>query len=660
MAHEADNPRMNEEPQSDDARVAELGAWARSSLAKNDTERAAPSGDVDGARALGSVVAERYILKAYLGRGRLGEVYRAVDRLLSDPAIAQEHSVALQLLHRRLSQQTPLLQKLESAYEQPHLWAHPNVLRVNGFGCDRGQYFLATELLDGLSLRAVLDGEPSMALSERETLAVLRGVGDALKYAHAKGAIHGDIRPENVFITSDRAIKVLDLFPASPPRTLPFFVEDAQPGGLATADERDDVYGLACLAYELFAGRHPYNASSPLEAANAGLALAPIMQISERRWLAIARALALRRDERTPSVSAFLHEIGVVGDETLRPARDKVDVAGAAPPPTPPPATPVPPMRAQDDDVPIVGGYSGAASDGWRPPPLPSSTELPPSRNEARWDADPYDLEGYAEPPTRRTRRALEVALVLLLAAAVVAGAYWNSRTLRERSGAWLAAVQNALRRNSDESRAREPEPEVVAVAPSTAPPTVEAPKEQVAPTERTQPKPPAPAERAPPVPAAAERAPPVPAAAERGAVHSAPTQEPAADVARAAAPAAVPAEANAPESFEFASPAASVAESRGFALVEIRRHGGSLGPSSAVWWTSDGTATAPADYVGFGATIQKFAAGETTRTIRIPIVRDSKREGRKSFFVNLRGRELPVGRHEPPQRVEIVISDDD
>src|SRR5512143_2719946 len=96
-------------------RIAELGAWALSSRARGERLRAPSARDVDGVRELGSVVADRYVLKAHLGRGRYGEVYRAVDRALSDPQIGQEQSVALHLLHHRLSEQTGLLQKLESS-----------------------------------------------------------------------------------------------------------------------------------------------------------------------------------------------------------------------------------------------------------------------------------------------------------------------------------------------------------------------------------------------------------------------------------------------------------------------------------------------------------------------------------------------------------------
>jgi hypothetical protein len=157
--------------------------------------------------------------------------------------------------------------------------------------------------------------------------------------------------------------------------------------------------------------------------------------------------------------------------------------------------------------------------------------------------------------------------------------------------------------------------------------------------------------------------APATPAASDP--VPSVATEPPAVSAPPPAAAAVAPSKpatpvAAAPERFEFASPVVSVSESRASVAVEIRRRGGDLGDSSAVWWTSDGSASAPEDYVGFGATIEKFAAGETVRTIHIPIVGDSKPERRENFFVNLRGRERPVGGLEPAQRVEIVILDDD
>ena len=83
-------------------------------------------------------------------------------------------------------------------------------------------------------------------------------------------------------------------------------------------DKRDDVFGLACLAYEMLAGRHPFNGNTAQEAYRAGLEAAPIATLSARQWNALARALSVHRDDRTPNVAQFLDEFGVTGIERLR------------------------------------------------------------------------------------------------------------------------------------------------------------------------------------------------------------------------------------------------------------------------------------------------------------------------------------------------------
>ena len=331
---------MSDEAYLDDSRDpnADTGSHAARFAGGVDEREPAPR-VADGRRPVGSVVASRYTLTARLGHGRLGEVYEAVDRSLSDRQLGLEHHVALHLLRRRMTQETRLLQKLEASYQQPHLWAHPNVVKVRGFGCDSGQYFLVTELLEGVTLRALLDDMQGDLPSAAETFAVLRGVGDALEYAHAKGAVHCDIRLETIFVTEDWAIKVLDLLPASSPRMAPFFVEDVASDALATPDPRDDVYGLACVAYELLSGSHPFGGRSPREALKAGLAPAPIPRIDARQLDALRRALALRREQRTVSVAEFLAELGVTGHETLHALRETT-------------------QSAAPSDLPVIGDHS--------------------------------------------------------------------------------------------------------------------------------------------------------------------------------------------------------------------------------------------------------------------------------------------------------------
>jgi len=613
---------------NDDTRVrdpvADSGAYA--TVASRPARR-------DPDAELGSIIGDRYVLKTHLGTGRYGEIYVAVDRTLSDPQMRLEHLVALHLLHTDVARQTRLLQKLETSYHEPHLWSHPNVVKVRGFGCDRGRYFLVTELLEGVTLRAFLDATPNELPSEEETLAVLRGVGDALAYAHGKGAIHGDLRPAKIFITSNQTVKVLDLLPATSARTRAFFVEDAA-AGLAAPDSRDDVYGLACIAYELWDGNHPFGGRSPLEASNARLEPAPITRLDVQRWDALARGLALRREQRTPSVAALLAALGVARREPARPA--SATVASAPAPSTP--------ARRQDDDMPIIGDFSGRTDVGSprAAPPLAEFRRAAVQTGES-WRLDPRDVDRYAER-ARRSRRGGPLGTVaglaaLVLVAALGVAAYFNYEPLRSAVDEWLAVARTTA---GDAQGIRAPQTpgqeETIVVEPPVVVATPDLPAEPEVPDVRAS--------------VTAVPAPAAPAPMEPGAL----LPEPPAVVVEVR-PVAPPPEPPAPETFAFATPTVTVSESQAAAALVVRRSGGNLGASSVVWRTSDGTAKAGSDYADLGSVVERFAPGEATGTIHVPIVGDATREGPESFYVTLYG-----GERDGPElaRVEVVIEDDD
>ena len=112
------------------------------------------------------------------------------------------------------------------------------------------------------------------------------------------------------------------------------------------------------------------------------------------------------------------------------------------------------------------------------------------------------------------------------------------------------------------------------------------------------------------------------------------------------------------PETIAFALPKFNVSERDAFAAVIVVRNGGNRGPSVFTWWTSDGTAKAGSDYVDLGRVVEKFAAGEQNRIIRIPIVGDAVKEDTESFYVNLAPGDDASA--EAQDRVEVVVEDDD
>ena len=175
---------------------------------------------------------------------------------------------------------------------------------------------------------------------------MLRAVGDALQYLHAKGLVHGNLRPESVLVTFGYEVKVLDVVPNG------WLVNpnDALGVPARAPDKRDDVFGLACLAYEMLSGRHPFNGNTAQEAYRAGLEAERIDGLGDREWRALANALAVHRDDRTPNVQQFLDEFGVGSAQKLKSVVATGGAAAAAaapaydvPPPTysaaePPPA----------------------------------------------------------------------------------------------------------------------------------------------------------------------------------------------------------------------------------------------------------------------------------------------------------------------------------
>jgi serine/threonine protein kinase len=624
---------------------AEVPAPLAEASSRVRDERRMPNSNVRVMRNVGNLIGGRYLLKTHVGARRDGDVYEAVDDSLSDAFVQTERRVLVHVLNARAAQLTRLLQALETSYLQPHSWAHPNVLKILGFGNDQGEYFFVTEAFEGATLRTILDETLPELLSEEEALGVLSGVGNALKYAHAKRVVHGDLRPENIFVTNDLVVKVLDLLPASLPRIMPLFPEDNSANGAAVPDPRDDVYGLACLAYELFAGRHPFNGNSALEALTAGLALAPIPRLGGQRWEALAQGLTLRRERRAANVGAFLTDIGVTGHARLRRG------SGTSETPLAPAHAPAPVNAPADSPASwpnIIETAPAEVLPRAETRPRPRANAPQPRANAPR---PMHAVRARTDERPQDNARSRPTWIVAIAASIVAAGAvYWKYDWLQTRAPEWLAmgrSVVDATRAGLNKPRDIEHAATAASIeSTNTAPPLEVADSAAVAPS---------------PVPAPESVRAAAPAAAPSVAAPGTrvePKLAPPRDEAPAAQPAAASPEPG-PETFEAEHSVVVVSESAASAAITVHRHGGGGGSSSFVWWTSDGTAVANEDYVDLGAKVEKMAPGEESRTIYIPIVHDSTPEHQESFYVNLRaGREgKPL---ESTQRVEVVIVDDD
>src|SRR5689334_17059805 len=135
-----------------------------------------------------------------LGAGGMGEVYLAED-------VKLRRKVALKLLAADLVQNEDRLRRFEQEAQIASALSHPNILVIYEIGSEDGHHFIATEYIEGETLRAAM---AHTKMSSRDALDIAIQVAGALDAAHAAGIIHRDIKPENIMVRPGGYIKVLD------------------------------------------------------------------------------------------------------------------------------------------------------------------------------------------------------------------------------------------------------------------------------------------------------------------------------------------------------------------------------------------------------------------------------------------------------------------
>ncbi len=212
----------------------------------------------------GALVGERYRIVALLGRGGMGEVYRADDLRLSQP-------VALKFLPEPLEHDTRSLDRLLQEVRTARQISHPNVCRVHDVGEMGGRRFLSMEYVDGEDLRSLLRriGRPSREKASDIAAQVAAG----LAAAHGMGILHRDLKPANIMLDGRGRVRIMDfglaalaadLSPDDARAGTPAYMAPEQiSGGEITL--RSDVYSLGLVLYELFTGRPAFEGSSPTE-----------------------------------------------------------------------------------------------------------------------------------------------------------------------------------------------------------------------------------------------------------------------------------------------------------------------------------------------------------------------------------------------------------
>jgi len=209
----------------------------------------------------GTLLGQRYRISNRLGKGGMGEVYKAADLLLGQ-------TVALKFLPESLLADEGMLQRFRSEVRLARQVSHPNVCRVFDLGEADGQPFLSMEFIDGEDLASLL--RRIGHLPHSKSLEIARKLCAGLAAAHEKGVVHRDFKPANVMIDGRGQVLITDFGlavaagdkPVADPRSgTPAYMSPEQVAG-AEVTARSDLYALGLVLYEMFVGRYAYESGS--------------------------------------------------------------------------------------------------------------------------------------------------------------------------------------------------------------------------------------------------------------------------------------------------------------------------------------------------------------------------------------------------------------
>jgi serine/threonine protein kinase/Tol biopolymer transport system component len=242
-----------------------------------------------------------YEVVSPLGAGGMGEVYRARDARLG-------RDVAVKVLPATFAADPERLARFEQEARAAAALNHPNILAVHDLGQHAGSPFIVTELLEGMSLREALERG---ALPARKAIDYGVAVAQGLAAAHEKGIVHRDLKPDNVFVTTDGRVKILDfgiakltqpdavnvgltVLPTTPAAQVALgtvagmvvgtigYMSPEQVRG-AVADPRSDIFSLGVVMHEMLSGRRAFGGDTAADVMSGILrADPPELPVAER------------------------------------------------------------------------------------------------------------------------------------------------------------------------------------------------------------------------------------------------------------------------------------------------------------------------------------------------------------------------------------------
>ena len=263
-----------------------------------------------------------YEIAGLIGKGGMGEVYVAQDLRL-------KRRIALKLLPTDYTKHKDRLRRFQQEAQTASALNHPNILTIHELGEVDGRQFIATEFVEGETLRERMK---TARRSLAETLDIATQVASALAAAHKAGIVHRDIKPENIMLRPDGYVKVLDFGLAKLTEDFEAVEQVRADDGLIVSsglllgtvkymspeqargqqiDSRSDIFSFGVVLYEMVAGHAPFEAKTANDLVDTiiGAKPEPLLDVPDELRRIINQALCKNREERYQTVADLLNDL---------------------------------------------------------------------------------------------------------------------------------------------------------------------------------------------------------------------------------------------------------------------------------------------------------------------------------------------------------------
>jgi eukaryotic-like serine/threonine-protein kinase len=216
----------------------------------------------------GTILANRYRMGERIGGGGMSLVFRARDLQL-------DRDVAVKVLRGQFGQDEEFVRRFKREAQNAASLSHPNVVQIYDVGMDQDQYFIVMELVEGQTLKALIQSQGPLPIAEATRIS--SEILSALAHAHANRIVHRDIKPHNILIARDGRVKVADFGIARATTTdtvthtgsimgSAHYFSPEQANGQPTG-EKSDIYSAGIVLYEMITGTVPFQGDSPITVA---------------------------------------------------------------------------------------------------------------------------------------------------------------------------------------------------------------------------------------------------------------------------------------------------------------------------------------------------------------------------------------------------------